>query len=300
MGYSSNKKFSPLTDSIGLVIDGCGRTYEDKYYVNGAYIDLCGLSVEDYMSNPCCGGGGSNTTPEEPSKTVNEIVVKVFESETGDIYYQAFANYAVTSSLKVSVKAPDNTVVELTINVGEAQSTPKVGTVASISTVSLDIMEDEQYKYKPVTEMSSTNYTTYYATLMTSELNGLNSSKVAEFTKEVVEVDTDLEINYIIPPTDINYNEFEDEADFESFCDENQYCFAMVLPKKVYDAKKYAITNYVGADINDKFAYYKAYTLNNEEFVCLIDKANTSGDKYSYIPLYGEELKYIYKLTISK
>lgn len=300
MGYSSNKKFSPLTDSIGLPIDGCGMTYEDKYYVNGTYIDLCGLSVEDYMKNPCCGGGSSSSTPEEPTKPVNEIVVKVFESETGEIYYQAFANYAVTSNLKISVKAPDNSVVELVINVGEAQSSAKMGTSANISTVSLDVVEDEQYKYKPVTEMSSSNYITYYATLKVSEVNSLNSTKVAEFTKELVEVDTDVEIVYVIPQTDIDYNQFENEADFEAFCDENEYCFAMVLPKAVYDNKKYSVTNYSGADINDKFAYHKTYTIDNADFVCLIDRAKTSEDRYSYIPVPGEDIDYIYKLTISK
>ena len=32
MGYASNNKFHPLTDDINLVIDGCGETYEKKYY----------------------------------------------------------------------------------------------------------------------------------------------------------------------------------------------------------------------------------------------------------------------------
>ena len=301
MGYSSNKKFSPLTDNIGLVIDGCGRTYEDKYYVNGAYIDLCGLSVEDYMKNPCCGGGsstGGGTT--EPSKELNEIVVKVIETETGEIYYQAFANYTVTSDITVSVKTSNNTTTELKIMVGESQSAPIVGASTAIVGVSLDVIEDDSYKYKPVTEMSSKNYVTYYATLPLNELGLLTSTKIADFDKEVVEVDNTLEIHYVIPSTDVNYNEFENESDFETFCDNNQYCFAMVLPKKVYDDKSYSIANYIGADVSDKFAYDKTYTIDSGEFVCLVDQAKTNDDKYSYIPLFGEELKYIYKLTLSK
>ena len=64
MGYSNNRNVLPLTEKNNFYTDGCGRNYESKYYVNGAYIDLCGLTPEEYMNNPCCGGNsnpGSNS-----------------------------------------------------------------------------------------------------------------------------------------------------------------------------------------------------------------------------------------------
>ena len=52
MGYGGkNFNFFGYTDENGVVFDGCGNTSEDKHYYNGMYIDLCGMSVEEYMKN---------------------------------------------------------------------------------------------------------------------------------------------------------------------------------------------------------------------------------------------------------
>ena len=78
MGYYN--KFNPSDKSnFYTPVDGCGGTYEDKYYVNGMYVDLCGLSIEEYMKNPCCCGGSGNNEDVDPVKPTNEILVKSFK-----------------------------------------------------------------------------------------------------------------------------------------------------------------------------------------------------------------------------
>ena len=40
----------------GFTPDVCGTS--ERYYTWGSFIDLCGMSVEDYMKEASCGGGG--------------------------------------------------------------------------------------------------------------------------------------------------------------------------------------------------------------------------------------------------
>ena len=93
MGYSNNRNVLPLTEKNNFYTDGCGRNYESKYYVNGAYIDLCGLTPEEYMNNPCC--GGNSNSGSNSGKAKNNIQIISYE-ENGVIYYQAIADYPVT------------------------------------------------------------------------------------------------------------------------------------------------------------------------------------------------------------
>ena len=130
MGYASNTKFSPLTDDINLSIDGCGETHENKYYVNGTYIDLCGLPIEEYMKNPFCNCGDNGNKEDEDvedKKPVNEVLVKSFTDETGLVYYQAIAKFAVTSDIKIIVSSTTDVIVELNISTGEVASSVKKG-----------------------------------------------------------------------------------------------------------------------------------------------------------------------------
>ena len=81
MGYNNNRT-SPFHNYYS---DGCGSTNNEKYYVNGTFIDLCGLSVEEYMKNPCCCTGSGNNN-QEGVKITNSIMIKSFENENDVIY----------------------------------------------------------------------------------------------------------------------------------------------------------------------------------------------------------------------
>lgn len=293
MGYSSNKRFSPLTDSIGLPIDGCGDTYEKKYYVNGTYIDLCGLSIEDYMSNPCCGGNGGSDVVTKP---VNEIIVKSFE-ENGIVYYQAYAKFAVTSNIKITVASAHGAVTVLDLYAGQIKSEPERGETLAFTSVVLDVEEDENYKYIS-SDGTHTTYDVYVATLHTKDLNELDAADIQTFQKTNMEADTTIDINYVIPGTDFNYNLVEDIAEFEKFCAENQHCFALVLPKDVYDKKMYSITNYGGSDVTKLFVKEGGeFNVDDNTVVCLVEKA--TDDITPFVPLYQEDLSYSYKLTLN-
>ena len=295
MGYASNKKFSPLTDNINLIIDGCGNTHKDKYYFNGTYIDLCGLSIEEYMKNPCCGGSGSGSGGNtENTKPTNEILVKSFEDENGVVYYQAFAKYPVASNMKIIVNSTSGVVTELDIFVGDKESKPEIGETLTFEEVSLNIDEDDSYKYETTSEETQTSYDIYTNTDLVSN----KELSLDNFILNTMDMNTTIDLVFIIPSTDINYNEMTDEKEFEDFCINNQYSLNLLLPKKVYDNKLYTITNYGGSDVTNKFVYETSANINDAEYVFLNEKATE--DIMPYVPLYGEELKYEYKLTLNK
>lgn len=298
MGYSNNKQFLPLTNSVNLYSDGCGETYEQKYYVNGAYIDLCGMTVEEYMSNPCCsGGGGSGST-----KPKNKIRIVSYE-EDGLVFYQAIAEYPVSSNLRIRIANPDTDVVtELDIYVGETQSKPEVGDSLTISNVTIDVKEDDDFEYTPSIgdepdEPETMTHNFYIATLHLNDVEQLTAEQVKELPMFSLAAGNSIDLNFAIPPTTVDTGDME-EDELNQFCEENQYSFLIVLPKKVYDEKLYTIYNYGGVDITYKFVLDKTYTIDSNEYVSIIEKG--TDDIAPYVPIYNDELAYEYKLTMKK
>ena len=303
MGYASDKKFSTHTDNIKLIIDGCGNSHEDKYYVNGMYIDLCGLPIKEYMNNPCCGGnsGGGGNNPDVNTKYKNNIIVTSYE-EDGYIYYKAVADYPVSSNIKVSVlNAETGSVTELEIYVGETESEKEMGESLEIEDVTLNLEEDDDFQYIPLVsgeepEPEDNNYVIYVSTLHVDEINNLSPETISSLQSFSIEKGNTVKLQYIIPATDINYNEFEEKEFFE-FCEKNQYGLVLILPKELYDSSSYSIYNYGGTDVKNNFKLDKNYIVNEKEFVCLIEKA--TDDIFPYIPLFEEDLMYEYKLTLN-
>ena len=306
MGYSNNRVFLPLTESNNFYSDGCGGTNESKYYVNGAYIDLCGLTPEEYMNNPCCGGGSNSGSGSDSdsgsSKLKNNIKVISYE-ENGLIYYQAIADYPVASTIKIRVTNEEtDTVTELDIYVGETQSEPEVGESIIIKDTSVDVKEDDEFEYIPTIKDDSnvpedTMYNVYIETLHLDEVKGLTVEKIKSLPLYEMEDGSTINMKFTIPGVNVDVNNME-EDEFNQFCEENQYAFVVILPKTVYDNKIYNVFNYGGGDITDKFQYETLYTIDEKDFVCVIEQAKD--DIMPYVPLYNEDLIYEYKLTMKK
>lgn len=295
MGYYSDKKFSTYTDNINLIIDGCGNSYEDKYYVNGMYIDLCGLPIEEYMSNPCCCGGGSNNDEDnDKTKKLNNITITTYKDEQGVIFYMARANYTVTSDLKVTVLTTDNETLILEIPIGKTESMPVESKNMSFIDVALNNYEDETYKYKVIAESELMEYNIYNKTMLLKEKH----FDFSKYNKISVEAESETNIKYIIPSTSIDYNNFETEEEINNFFQENQYCFILSIPESVYMNNEYEIKNSIGHIITNKFTFEQKIIYQNVNYVILIEKA--TDDINPYVPLYNEDLNYDYKLILEK
>lgn len=303
MGYSNNEKFQPLTNSTSLYSDGCGETYEQKYYFNGTYIDLCGLPLEEYMKNPYCEcGPNSGTGDDDNSKTKNIIKVSSYE-ENGFVYYKAITDYPVSSDIKISVyNNTTEAVTILEIYIGEMESTPEVGDDLNISKVELNITEDDNFQY--VTSISENtdepeiimNYV-YTKAIPLINVKDVTSDSLNDFDKFEVNNGASLNLVYTIPASDVDTGDMGEE-ELNKYCEENQYAFLLVLPKNFYNEKTYTLYNYGGIDVTNKFTFNSFITIDSTEYVCLIEKA--TDDISPYVPIYEEDLTYEYKLTVKK
>lgn len=302
MGYSNNQQFLPLTNDVNLYSDGCGETYDKKYYVNGAYIDLCGMSVEEYMKSPCCNGGGSNEPGSDDTKPTNVIQIVSYE-ENGFIFYQAIAKYPVTSNLKINVRNHENeTITMLDLYIGESESKPEMGETLEIKDAIIDINEDEDFKYISSTgnepdEPEIMKFNIYTGALLLSDIVNLEPENITNLTTYEVDGAAAFDVKFVIPASTIDTGDME-EDELNNYCTANQYGFIIVMPKEVYDSKLYTLFNYGGYDITNKFVFNTNYVINSEDFVCIIEKG--TDDIMPYVPIFNEEMIYEYKLTIKK
>ena len=301
MGYSENRKKYPSTINNNLYSDGCGNTYEDKHYYNGFYIDLCGMSVEDYMTNPCCNcnGGGSGSD----AKLKNKITVKYVKDDDGNIFYTAYAAYAVASYIKVKITFSDNTITELDLNAGEKQSNAEKGSEPQFNSYTLNITEDNDYIYSVVMESSRITYKIYNKAILLSDFEKEDFLvDTANFDSNSVENGNTLDITFSIPASDDDLSNSDmSEEELREYYKNFEHCFVLCLPKNIYDSKKYIITTLNGNDITGKFMNHKDDTviINNGEYV-LLDERSTDGNIEPYVPNFGKELIYNYKLGLSK
>lgn len=303
MGYKNNREFLPLTNRVNLYSDGCGETYEKKYYVNGAYIDLCGMSVEEYMKNPCCNGGGSDSDNDNEDVKPQNVIRVISYEENGFYYYKAIANYPVASNIKVNVSNYENEIITmLDIYVGDSESNAEIGEALEIKDVTLNIEEDEEFKYIPSIgnvpdEPSEISFKVYAEALHVSNIENMTAEDIKMLPSyDIQEVDA-IDVKFVIPATDVDTGDMEEDELME-FCKANQYGFILVLPKHIYDNKAYTLFNYGGNEVNNKFQYWGNYVIDSDEFVCIIEKA--IDDIMPYVPLFNEDLMYEYKLTIKK
>lgn len=301
MGYSENRKNYPSTKINDLYSDGCGDRYENKHYYNGFYIDLCGMSIEDYMTNPCCNCGGNGSTDSDP-KINNRIIVKYTKQENGDIYYKAYASYAVASYIKVTITFSDNTVTELDLNAGNKESESEKGSEPQFNSIKLNITEDNDYKYNVVMESSKITYKIYNKAVLLSEFEKETFTVDDSFTVNAIENGKTLDITFSIPATDKNLTDSDlTEEELYEIYKTMEHCFVLCLPKSIYDSGKYSIKTEDGMDITNNFVDHKEdlFMINKGEYVFL-DERSSNGEIEPYVPNYNEVLSYNYKLILNK
>lgn len=191
---------------------------EERHYWNGAFIDLCNLSAEDYAKTIfVTSGSGSPDTPVTPSKVQNPITIKesTVTDENGNTYYvyQALAKQPVNSEVTVNMTIQDEFGAEeeviLTIPSGSSSSESYRTGMMMMSrppkVVNSDHnpKEDEKFEYdtvlpeeKPILPMA------YSITLKKGEIDTISDSELEqkllangnismknENTSEVFEVD---------------------------------------------------------------------------------------------------------------
>lgn len=274
---------------------------KDKYYYNGAYLDLDGFPIAEYIKTlSCCCGGGSGDNPEETTKTKNTITVISKLDETNDkVYYKAKSLEPVTTKLLINVKSTTNNVTALDLDIGRNESKEEVGDTLDILSVGINVNEDENYKYVVKIEEGLNKYKIYSKAIRKDRKNDVSVSDLN--VSEMSFVDT-LDITFDIPPVDEDYNSWEDEEKIQEFIDENQYIFVIAIPNKAYALRKYTISNEGNDIITSKFKIVdnKKDIVNGVEYVYLYEEAEDESSKGGFVPMFKDDEQYPhnYKLSI--
>lgn len=271
---------------------------EDKYYYNGVYINLDGLPIDEYMKSPCCYGGGSGGS-EESTKPKNKItIVSELDEVDGKVYYKAESDEPVTTFLQITVISTTNNKTVLELYVGDKVSKREEGDTLDMLGVNINVKEDDNYVYE-VHMSGNDKYVIYTKAVLRTqeEIRPIEDG----FDRVEVFVNTTNEIVFTIPSSEININEFEMD-ELEAYIKNNQYILVVVLPKKVYMQGKYIIYNSTNADMTDKFRLMdgKSVVMDNIEYVYMYEGAIDEESMNSYVPQYGEETVYGYKLSLVK
>lgn len=271
--------------------------FENNYYYNGVYIDLDGLPLEEYMKSccSCCGGGSS----DESVKPKNKITLTSrFDEKTQQVYYQAKSQLPVSSNLIITVTSTTNKNTVLEIFVGETLSKEEIGDTLDYLKVDLNVFEDEDYNYivtetKPV----EVNYIVYTNTVHSKELGSFNN-----FIESSMTLNSSKKIEFKIPKTNENLGSMTDD-EFKEFVKNNQYCFVICLPKKIYELNKYHVYDFLlNIDMKRKFVLLKdsdVSIINNIEYVYLYEGANENDEISLNTYCADEEDKiFEYKITL--
>lgn len=274
---SDYKEIIKRSEEKGILLDFCGS--DERYYHNGLYTDLCGMSVEDFINSTllsCNGNGGNNdnpSTPGEGGKTKNVVSISFVENGDG---YELIVNPQYAPAADVVMMFEINGGMYSALIVNGDSNTVYTGFIfdempTKVENITFNT-NDDAFEYEGKVEII-TMYNIYYGTYSYNKVGELSAEYISnEFsTTHLSDGETDImtfEVPTIIDETLADYTMDE----LNSFRIENGEEFVIVIEKTAYDKKYYAITSNIGGmQINETelFVLNKTLTINNKEYVVL-------------------------------
>ena len=169
----------------GFTLDSCGSS--ERYSTWGSFIDLCGMSVEEYMRTPSYSGGGDGGQggSSASTKTKNTITLSMQEGSDGTNHIKVTAEKASESDVIVSFNVEGVGTQVVTIPAGSKEVVTSIsvpdGSKYAVITGAVATGEDENFKYSVKNMIQDGNFT------LTVIRNGVK-------TVETVKYDTEVEI----------------------------------------------------------------------------------------------------------
>lgn len=168
---------------------------EERHYWNGAFIDLCNLSAEDYaktifMTN---GSGSSDKPTTKPTNTITVKLLPKANEENMVVYaYQATSNHPVASEYIIELIVEDmfgaKENVTLTIPFGESLSETVLTSIIAGEGMSEPTIinsnykkEDDEFKYSVILpEKTPDKPMAYHITLKAGELDNITEDELRQ------------------------------------------------------------------------------------------------------------------------
>lgn len=185
----------------GELWEGDNRV-EERHYWNGAFIDLCNLSAEDYAKTIFVTSGSGNA--DTPSKQNNPITVQqvTYTDENGEqVYaYKAVAKQPVTSEVVVEMTVRDEfggeETVVITVPVGSSTSEAvptrmpmMMSRPPQVVTSDYNPKEDDKFEYDTVLpEEAPILPTAYTITMIAGKIDTISDEELVTKLRENGEI----------------------------------------------------------------------------------------------------------------
>ena len=261
--------------------DHCDLNENLKY--SGLYIDLCGMSVKDYIEagkcQCCCcdNNGGENET----TKKSNLLTL----TTNADGFLMAYLNYSPTEPITVNCVC-EGTNVEFVLNNSGIYTSNVVPTseMLVVSNVTFTPNEDEKYKYGEYKVMNNTSSDTIIYSI-DNLLNFSNIDSIKTLTKNDFKSSILSNNNVVLTfkrDADTEYPEGFDEytdEEYESWREKNSY-----IPLIIVDKNKFSngeINIYMGSDkLTDDFSEIENLVIDGITYSILVHRSTSELDQY--------------------
>ena len=282
----------------------------EKYYYNGLFTDLCGMSVNDYIKstqlnisivNSGSGsiivpGGGNNTgnnnnnntngggngdtggdiiLPDNPTVT-KQTNTLVFSVNT-DGYLCVALTYAPKTAITITFSCEEynGNVVLTSSKVSHTTTFKPKNNQLSISNLNITPSEDSIYKYgfyklENPTQMKS--YVVYYDMLKKTNENIITNELVTNFNK-ITATTNEETMMFVLPGASEDVNNLPDD-EYDLWEVNNTYEKALVVPSEIYTDKNNKLFSFIlnDADAFIGFENVKTINIDNVDYVVLVDK----------------------------
>ena len=298
----------------GIILDYCGS--DERYYYNGLYTDLCGMSMEDYIKStqfPCCGGGSSSDTGNtKPVKPINIVVFTT--NEEG--YLIAYTKNVPTQDIKITCICEGVNVEFIFKTNSDAAVVSNVIPTEnrlSVSNVIFEPMEDDSYEYGDyeIIDNNGEIGETMLVWITKEMVNFKDLYEIENITKENIlgnEVgENGVELTYISPNIELPTEPdglTDDEIDmwWDAWYEDNSFIPVLIVEKTRFDNGMIKIE--MGGDITNNFMEIGTIIIDDVNYSIIIETAsgpvfsrNFNGVDIVAIPgdTPNAEIKYIIK-----
>lgn len=297
----------------GILLDYCGS--DERYYFNGVYVDLCGMSADDYMKSTqfdceCTGG----TTPSDTATTKETITIlfTYTKNEDGTFTSIVEANPAPKQDIEVSYIIQSNDDGEIPINgIITPSENPFIYTGMTFKSM-YNIVGEEQHsidvndnEYYDEVILETGDEIAYYGFINSTALTEISSYDFSTLFNNTIN-DELTEVTLTLPEWNGEGNDpgNMDESEYAEFCKNNSYILALLFNEDDWDNNNVVITDPSENDITNTFVKIaNNITINSGNF-CVVAKMNDSGISYDTITLMSfindnyEPLDVTFKLKI--
>jgi hypothetical protein len=165
---------------------------EERHYWNGAFIDLCNLSAEDYAKTifVTSGNGGANDPTIKPTNVITVEVIQVTNGTDMVYAYKAFSKYPVSSDYEIILIIEDmygtkENIILIISDGGTSSEVVLSAVVADENTTEPIIIssnykkEDDDFKYNVILpEKEPEKPMAYHITLKSGDLDNLSEEEL--------------------------------------------------------------------------------------------------------------------------